>query len=63
MTDLKKGDKGTEVRELQIALQSKGFDVGVVDGIFGTKTEGAVKGSDKREWVLAFVKSVVLGLG
>ena len=37
MTSLKKGDKGTEVRELQIALQSKGFDVGIVDGVLVLK--------------------------
>ena len=48
MTDLKKGDKGTEVRELQIALQSKGFDVGIVDGVFGTKTEVALKAFQKQ---------------
>ena len=63
MANLKKGDKGTEVRNLQIALQSKDFDIGVADGVFRTKTEGAVKGLDKIEWVLAFVKSFVLELG
>ena len=31
--------------------------------VFRTKTEEAVKRLDKKEWVLAFVKSVVLELG
>ena len=53
MADLKKGDKGTEVRELQIALQSKGFDVGIVDGVFGTKTEVALKEFQKQLGVTA----------
>ena len=53
MTSLKKGDKGTEVRELQIALQSKGFDVGTVDGVFGTKTEVALKEFQKQLGVTA----------
>lgn len=48
MTSLKKGDKGSEVKELQLALKAKGFDVGVVDGIFGTKTEVALKSFQKQ---------------
>ena len=39
MTSLKKGDKGTEVRELQIALQSKVFDVGTIYNTINTKTK------------------------
>lgn len=50
---LKKGDKGTEVKELQLALQSKGLDVGVADGIFGTKTEDALKAFQKQLGVAA----------
>ena len=42
MADLKKGDKGQAVRDLQEALVAKGYDVGVVDGIFGAKTESAL---------------------
>lgn len=40
---LQKGSKGTAVKQLQTALKSKGYDVGVVDGAFGTKTELALK--------------------
>lgn len=50
---LKKGDKGTEVKDLQLALKSKGFDVGVADGIFGTKTEDALKAFQKQLGVTA----------
>lgn len=41
MKQLKIGDKGNDVRELQIALC--GFDGGVFDGIFGMGTEASVK--------------------
>ena len=34
-----------------------------VSAMDAIEAKGAVKGSDKKEWVLAFVKSVVLGLG
>ena len=42
MADLKKGDKGQAVKDLQEALVAKGYDVGVIDGIFGAKTESAL---------------------
>lgn len=45
---LKKGDKGAEVKELQQALKNKGYDVGGVDGIFGLKTEIALKAFQKQ---------------
>ena len=35
--------RGGDVRELQIALKDKGFDPGQTDGVFGKKTERAVK--------------------
>lgn len=40
---LKKGMQGDDVRDLQILLNSLGYDCGTADGIFGAKTEAAVK--------------------
>ena len=40
---LKKGSNDRAVRDLQEALKALGYDVGPVDGVFGTKTENAVK--------------------
>lgn len=40
---LKKGDKGSAVKELQTLLKSQGFYTGVIDGDFGPGTEGSVK--------------------
>ncbi|PKM83630.1 MAG: spore cortex-lytic enzyme [Firmicutes bacterium HGW-Firmicutes-13] len=40
--DLKFGDRGDDVAELQILLNSLGFSVGQADGIFGPLTEKAV---------------------
>lgn len=40
---LKKGSRGESVVALQTYLNLVGFDCGKVDGIFGTKTENAVK--------------------
>jgi len=40
---LKKGSIGTPVEYLQRKLYSKLYDVGTIDGIFGTNTENAVK--------------------
>lgn len=39
---LRVGNRGTEVRELQLELRDEGHDPGPVDGIFGRKTERAV---------------------
>ena len=44
---LKKGSKGQAVKDLQEALKALGFDVGAVDGVFGKKTEDAVKAFQK----------------
>lgn len=41
--DLKIGDRGREVAMLQDALKTLGFNVGTSDGIFGPRTERAVK--------------------
>ena len=35
---LKKGSKGTDVKELQKALKELGYNVGTVDGDFGSAT-------------------------
>ena len=43
MRALKKGCRGDDVRELQEMLNKIGYDCGTADGIFGTKTEKAVK--------------------
>ena len=40
---LRKGASGDEVRELQTMLAAWGYDVGAVDGVFGSATEGAVR--------------------
>jgi len=40
---LKRGSSGGSVREAQKLLNGAGFSVGLVDGSFGSKMEGAVK--------------------
>ena len=42
-TTLKPGDKGAEVKVLQLSLQHLGYSVGKVDGVYGPATEQAVK--------------------
>lgn len=39
----KRGSRGTEVRNIQSRLSSWGYNPGSVDGIYGAKTEAAVK--------------------
>ena len=41
--NLRRGSKGTEVTRLQAALNALGYDCGEADGIFGAKTEAAVR--------------------
>lgn len=41
--NLRRGSKGTEVTRLQAALSALGYDCGEADGIFGAKTEAAVR--------------------
>lgn len=43
MRTLRKGCKGEDVRALQILLKGRGFDCGDADGIYGAKTEAAVR--------------------
>lgn len=40
---LKKGSRGAEVKKLQEQLNKLGYNCGKVDGIFGSRTESAVK--------------------
>lgn len=40
---LRRGDRGPQVRRLQIALNTNGFSPGPIDGIFGPATERAVR--------------------
>ena len=37
------GSRGEEVRQIQIALVKRGYYIGTVDGIFGTRTEHVLK--------------------
>jgi peptidoglycan hydrolase-like protein with peptidoglycan-binding domain len=46
-TVLKKGSKGDAVKTLQTKLSKLGYKVGVIDGIFGSGTEAAVKAFQK----------------
>jgi hypothetical protein len=41
--NLRRGSKGSEVTKLQQALNAQGYDCGTADGIFGAKTEAAVR--------------------
>lgn len=41
--ELKFGDSGEEVKQLQMALTALGFDCGLADGIYGKLTQSAVK--------------------
>jgi peptidoglycan hydrolase-like protein with peptidoglycan-binding domain len=50
---LKKGSKGQAVKDLQEALKALGFDVGAVDGVFGKKTDDAVKAFQKLQEIEA----------
>lgn len=40
---LKNGDSGSHVEMIQKALAASGFDLGKADGLFGPKTESALK--------------------
>ncbi|PZN06492.1 MAG: hypothetical protein DIU69_13160, partial [Bacillota bacterium] len=44
---LRRGDKDQAVRELQEALKKLGYDPGPIDGIFGERTEQAVRAFQK----------------
>ncbi|MBE9115086.1 peptidoglycan-binding protein [Lusitaniella coriacea LEGE 07157] len=40
---LRRGDRGGDVRRLQVELNRKGYDTGGIDGIYGLATENAVR--------------------
>lgn len=40
---LSKGDRGSKVKNLQTLLKKAGYNVGAIDGIFGSLTESAVR--------------------
>ena len=42
LKDLQVGDKGQEVKILQLLLNSAGYNCGTCDGIFGQRTKSAV---------------------
>lgn len=41
--NLRRGSRGSDVTKLQTALNAQGYDCGAADGIFGAKTEAAVR--------------------
>jgi hypothetical protein len=52
MRTLRRGDAGSDVHQLQIALDGLEFNVGPLDGIFGPATESAVLGFQAQEKIL-----------
>ena len=42
------GSRGEEVRQIQNALVKRGYYIGTVDGIFGTRTEHVLKHFQRR---------------
>lgn len=49
----KKGSTGTAVSELQTELRNKGYYSGDIDGVYGSKTEAAVKAYQKASGLTA----------
>lgn len=43
MATIKRGAKGDAVKLLQQQLRALGYDPGAIDGVFGTRTDKAVK--------------------
>lgn len=50
---LKVGSSGAQVKTLQTKLNNWGYDVGTVDGIFGSKTQAAVKRFQQKNGLVA----------
>lgn len=53
LDELEKGSKGKQVKTLQCVLTGYGYDLGTIDGIFGSKTEVAVKQYQKNNKLTA----------
>jgi len=49
---IRRGARGLPVRLVQSRLNDRGFDAGVVDGIFGRRTKAAVKGFQESQGFL-----------
>lgn len=47
LVTLREGSRGSQVKNLQILLNAKGYKAGTEDGIFGAKTKAAVKAFQK----------------
>ena len=62
-TSLKKGDEGSDVREMQKRLKELGYLDSVVDGSFGDATEEAVKAFQRRNGLTADGKAGTVTLG
>lgn len=50
---VKKGSRGAAVRRVQSRLTAAGFDTGGVDGVFGDRTESAVKAFQSQQGLAA----------
>ncbi len=50
---LKVGSSGSQVKSLQTKLNNWGYDAGTVDGIFGSKTQAAVKRFQQKNGLVA----------
>lgn len=50
---LKVGSSGSQVKTLQTKLNNWGYDAGTVDGIFGSKTQAAVKRFQQKNGLVA----------
>ena len=53
MNTLRNGHRGTQVKVLQFLLDEHGYDCGKADGIFGKKTEAALKTYQKAKGLTA----------
>lgn len=47
MRTMRKGDKGEDVRALQILLKGRGYNCGTADGVFGSNTDSKVRAYQK----------------
>jgi hypothetical protein len=47
LTVLKQGSKGPEVKSLQILLYANGYNCGTADGVFGSRTDAALRNLQK----------------